>query len=73
MNKILKAATTIPNDNTFIALEDDHGPRKNKHNNRNNHNKPRYNTTKQSNVYLLREITQQKGKTGSKTQTTHAP
>ena len=26
-NKIIKAATAIPNDNTFISLEDDHGPR----------------------------------------------
>ncbi len=51
-NKIIKAATAIPN---------------------NNHNNPGYNTTHQSNVYLLREITQQKGKAGSKTKTTNAP
>ena len=50
--------------------------KKNKHNNTqysNIHNNPGYNTTHQSYVYLLREITQQKGKAGSKTQTTHAP
>ena len=28
MNKIIKAATAISNNNTFIALEDNHGPRK---------------------------------------------
>jgi hypothetical protein len=28
MNKIIKAATELQNNNTFIALEDDHGPRK---------------------------------------------
>ena len=27
-NKIIKAATELQNDNTFIALQDDHGPRK---------------------------------------------
>ncbi len=28
MNKIITAAADIPNDNTFISLEDDHGLRK---------------------------------------------
>ncbi len=28
MNKIIKAATETSNNNTFIALEDNHGPRK---------------------------------------------
>ncbi len=27
-NKIIIAATAIPNNNTFVSLEDNHGPRK---------------------------------------------
>ena len=27
-NKIITTAAVIPNDNTFISLEEDHGPRK---------------------------------------------
>ena len=65
--KIIKAAASLPNNNTFILLADDRGPRKKKH------NKIRYSNTHQTNVYHIREITQQNGKTGLQIETTHAP
>ena len=66
-NKIIKAATSIPNDNTFISLEDEHGPRQTTTTIHNT-------TTPIERTYNISERSlNKKGETGSKIETAHAP
>ena len=73
MTKIKVTAAPLTNDNTYILLSDNHGPRKTETTQQPSNSAASNNTTPPiERTYHIREITQQKGKARSKIETTHA-
>jgi hypothetical protein len=70
--KIKLTAAPLPNDNTYILLSDNHGPRKSEITQQCSNSEASNDTTPPiERTYI--NINQQKGETGSKIKTTHAP